>query len=148
MTASQFQAKSELLERIQRVFDREETGMLTVLTDSNRSVMMRFTRGDLTSARCRSWDVENTIEALLEAKTVKYTFTGGLPENKAPIMPSADFMAAISMGVEPLEVVNQVVDGMVTETVTEVVTQTVSDTDAEPEKPALDKRTATRMNFF
>lgn len=150
MTASQFQAKSELLERIQRVFKREETGMLTVLTDNNRSVMMRFTAGELTSARCRSWDVANTIEALLEAKTVKYTFTAGLSEDKPPIMGAQDFMDAISMGVEPLEVVNDVVDEVVTGVVTEVVTETVSDSAAEPEqeKPKLDKRTATRMNLF
>lgn len=150
MTASQFQEKAELLKRIQRVFSREESGMLTVLTDTNRSVMMRFSSGELTSARCRSWDVKNTIDAILEAKTFKYTFTGGLVEDKAPLMSAQDFMDAISVGEEPLEMVREVVDEVVTETVSEVVTETVDSAKKKPEEKigGLDKRTATRMNLF
>lgn len=143
MASSQLVPKSELFNQFRFIFMQKESGMLTLLTDNQKSVMMRFSGGELTSTRCRSWDIENTIEALLEAENVKFSYIRSRGEDKPALMPLDDFMMLVDPGGSGLLADEEVV---VPEAKPEV----------EPEPPVVpkekafevDKVTAARMNYF
>ena len=66
MGASQVVTVPELIDKLKHIILAKESCIITMLTDTRRSVLMRFSDGVLTSARCRSWEIAFTIEALLE----------------------------------------------------------------------------------
>ncbi|MGB1310813.1 MAG: hypothetical protein ACPG47_06350, partial [Leucothrix sp.] len=86
MSANQFVHKSVLFEELRTIFLEKNSAMLTLLTETKKSVLMRFSDGRLTSARCRSWEVENTIEALVEAESVKYSLMKSSAQDKPTLM--------------------------------------------------------------
>ena len=103
MATDNFVPKSELFAQLRSIFTNKESGMLTLLTESKKSVLMRFSNGELTSARCRHWEVEHTITALLEADNVKYSYMASASEDKDPLMAAEDFMMMIDPGGSGLE---------------------------------------------
>ena len=155
MAKNQLVPKSELFNQFRFIFMQKESGMLTLLTDTKKSVMMRFSDGQLTSARCRSWDIENTIEALLEAESVKFSYTRSRGEDKPMLMALEDFMMLVDPGGSGL-----LVDGdsaeLEHESVIEVAIESVlrpavesEPVNVEKEKDfEVDKVTAARMNYF
>lgn len=157
MATNQFAPKSELFSQLRSIFNQKQSGMLTLLTDAKKSVLMRFSHGELTSARCRSWEITNTIEALLEAETVKFSYISNRNgEDKPPLMAANDFMlmidpggsglvdtaqpAAVS-GAEPAAAVPDSADAAAETAEKEQKTESSSTFE-------VDKVTAARMNYF
>ena len=103
MATNDFVPKSELFAQLRSVFNNKESGMITVLTETKKSVLMRFSEGELTSARCRNWDVEHTISALLETDRVKYSYMSSAGEDKDALIAASDFMMMIDPGGSGLE---------------------------------------------
>jgi len=106
MGASQVITVPELIDKLKHIIVSKESCILTMLTDSRRSVLMRFSDGILTSARCRSWEIAFTIEALIEAKTVKLTVTSARAEDKPEVMHGEDFLNMINPGDTPIDLVS------------------------------------------
>ena len=147
MVSNQFVDKSELFELLRVIFTQGESGMLTLLTDAKKSVLMRFSKGELTSARCRSWDIENTVEAIRETKSVKYSYIHSSAEDKPQLLAAEDFM----MMVDP--------DGLGLEIEEDKLAVTQDETTDEPEEDFkvkeddqagrdVDRAIAAKMNFF
>ena len=153
MSANQFVHKSVLFEELRTIFLEKNSAMLTLLTETKKSVLMRFSEGKLTSARCRSWDIENTIEALAETETVKYSIMQSGSQDKPAIMEADAFWGMINPLGGPLEtMVNLVEEEPVLEMAEPSVNidgNVIQPEDAEEEDPlAIDKAQAAKMNFF
>jgi len=152
MATSDFVPKSELFDRLRTIFNNKESGMLTLLTDSKQSILMRFSDGELTSARCRSWELENTITALLETEMLKFSYMSSSGEDKPPMVVPNDFMMMIDPGGPGLEEgieEPEVVEEEPVESPAESQAQTeTSAEEAEEEGKHVDRAIAAKMNFI
>ena len=153
MSAGEYVPKSVLFEELRTIFLEKNSAMLTLLTETKKSVLMRFSEGRLTSTRCRSWDIENTIDALAETETVKYSLSYSSVQDKPTIMEAEAFWGMVNPLGGPLELmVKHVVepelpvepqvniDGNIIQPQTEEV--------EEEDEFAVDKAQAAKMNFF
>ena len=152
MSANQFVHKSKLFEELRTIFLEQNSAMLTLLTDTKKSVLMRFSEGRLTSARCRSWDVADTIEALAETETVKYSVMRSGVQDKATLMEADDFWGMINPMGGPLETMVKLIPepAKVSEPQVNLDGNVIQPKEAEEvEDPlAIDKAQAAKMNFF
>ena len=96
--ASQFVSKSKLIEQLREIIDTQETGFLTILTDTNRSVLLRFSEGRLTRLHCRSKEAGEAIQVLAESAMVKFTYASAPEDTEAELMPAASFLQLIDPG--------------------------------------------------
>ena len=156
MTMSQFSPKAVLMTRLREIFQKHESGLFTILTDHNRSIMLRFSAGKLLSARCRSWDIANTIDALLEAEMVKFSFAASVVEDKPELMPAKDFMFHIDPDGLPLTNNSMGTGKRLIEPVFEAPSIPVAASapeqkpasETEEDKRKLDRAVAARTNYF
>ncbi len=96
--ASQFVSKAQLLEQLREIVDTEETGFLTILTDTNRSVLLRFSEGKLTRLHCRSKEAGEAIQVLAESGMVKFTYASAPEDTEPELMPADSFLQLIDPG--------------------------------------------------
>ena len=154
MSASQFVPKSVLFEELRMIILEKNSAMLTLLTETKKSVLMRFSEGRLTSARCRSWEIENTIEALAETETVKYSLMKSSTQDKPTLMEADAFWGMINPMGGPLETMVK----LMPETKPEIeepqfnldgnVIQPKPEEPEEEDPFEVDKAQAAKMNFF
>lgn len=153
MSASQFVPKSVLFEELRTIFLEKNSAMLTLLTETKKSVLMRFSEGRLTSARCRSWEIENTIEALAETETVKYSLMKSSAQDKPTLMEAEAFWGMVNPLGGPLEMMVKTMPESkltVAEPQVNIDGNIIKSQEEEPEedKFAVDKAQAAKMNFF
>ncbi len=98
MAQSQFVPKVKLFEQLSEIIEQQETGFLTILTDSNRSVLLRFSQGKLTRLHCRSKEAGEAIQVLAESVLVKYTYASAPEDDEPELMPAASFLQLIDPG--------------------------------------------------
>ncbi len=96
--ASQFVTKADLLAQLREIIDTRETGFLTILTDTNRSVLLRFSEGRLTRLHCRSKEAGEAIQVLAESGMVKFTYASAPEDTEPEIMPADSFLQLIDPG--------------------------------------------------
>ena len=98
MAQSQFVPKSQLFRQLNEIIDRQATGLLTILTESNRSIFLRFSRGRLTRLYCRSGEAGEAIQMLAEGRMVKFTYATAPEDDEPEFMPTDSFMQLIDPG--------------------------------------------------
>ncbi|MCP4876350.1 MAG: hypothetical protein GY896_12880 [Gammaproteobacteria bacterium] len=98
MSQSQFVPKTKLFEQLGEIIGQKETGFLTILTDSNRSVLLRFSLGKLTRLHCRSKEAGEAIQVLAECSLVKYTYASAPEDDEPELMPAESFLQLIDPG--------------------------------------------------
>ncbi len=96
--ASQFVSKARLFEQLAEIIEQQETGFLTILTDTNRSVLLRFSHGKLTRLHCRSKEAGEAIQVLAESAMVKYTYASAPEDTEPELMPADSFLQLIDPG--------------------------------------------------
>lgn len=96
--ASQFVPKTRLFEQLGEIIEQQETGFLTILTDTNRSVLLRFSDGKLTRLHCRSKEAGEAIQVLAESAMVKYTYASAPEDTEPELMPADSFLQLIDPG--------------------------------------------------
>jgi len=153
MSASQFVPKSVLFEELRTIIVEKNSAMLTLLTETKKSVLMRFSEGRLTSARCRSWNVEDTIEALAETETVKYSLMSSSAQDKPTLMEADAFWGMVNPMGGPLETMIKLIPDAEPEDMAAKVNidgNVINPKDNTPEEDAfaVDKAQAAKMNFF
>lgn len=154
MSASDFVPKSVLFEELKAIMEEKNSAMLTLLTETKKSVLMRFSEGRLTSARCRSWEIENTIEALAETETVKYSLMNSVAQDKPTLMEADTFWGMINPLGGPLETMVQLMPDADEPDAAEAqvnIDGNLIQPSEEPEEEdpyAVDKAQAAKMNFF
>lgn len=98
MAQPQFVDKAQLYAQLVDIVDNQETGFLTILTDTNRSVLLRFSQGKLTRLHCRSKEAGDAIQVLAESLMVKYTYVAAPEDNEPELMPTSSFLQLIAPG--------------------------------------------------
>ncbi len=91
--------KEELIRQIRDIALRRDTGLLSIVTDSSRAVLVRFSHGNIVGAHCRTKDIGEAIGVLLEAQQVRFAYapsaSEGQREAAAALMPVATFLELI-----------------------------------------------------
>jgi hypothetical protein len=95
---AQFVPKAKLFEQLTDIIDRQETGLLTILTENNRSIFLRFSQGKLTRLHCRSGEAGEAIQMLAESAMVKYTYATAPEDSEPEFMPAGSFLQLIDPG--------------------------------------------------
>jgi hypothetical protein len=98
MAQSQFVPKVKLFAQLNEIISRQETGLLTILTDSDRSIFLRFSQGRLTRLHCRSGEAGEAIQMLAESAMFKYSYAVAPKDNEPELMPANSFMQLIDPG--------------------------------------------------
>ena len=98
MAQPQFVDKAQLFAQLVDIVDNQETGFLTILTDTNRSVLLRFSKGKLTRLHCRSKEAGDAIQVLAESAMVKYTYVAAPEDDEPELMPTSSFLQLIDPG--------------------------------------------------
>ena len=115
MAADDFKTKSELIEQLLKVVDKQATGYFTVLTENRRSVLLRFSHGQLTRLHSRSNEPGEAIQILADADLVKFSFATAPEDDHGEFMPAQSFIDLIAPGgVDQTEVDNTASGGDVT----------------------------------
>ena len=98
MAQSQFVPKAQLFRQLNEIIARQATGLLTILTETNRSIFLRFSRGRLTRLYCRSGEAGEAIQMLAEGRMVKFTYASAPEDDEPEFMPTDSFMQLIDPG--------------------------------------------------
>jgi len=95
---AQFVPKAKLFEQLNEIIGQRETGLLTILTESNRSIFLRFSQGKLTRLHCRSGEAGEAIQMLAESAMVKFTYASAPEDSEPEFMPADSFLQLIDPG--------------------------------------------------
>jgi len=98
MAQSHFVPKAELFKQLNEIIATRDTGLLTILTESNRSIFLRFSQGKLTRLYCRSGEAGEAIQMLAEGNMVKFTYAIAPEDDEPEFMPTDSFMQLIDPG--------------------------------------------------
>ena len=98
MAQSHFVPKVELFRQLNEIIATRDTGLLTILTESNRSIFLRFSQGKLTRLYCRSGEAGEAIQMLAEGSMVKFTYANAPEDDQPEFMPTDSFMQLIDPG--------------------------------------------------
>ena len=98
MAQSHFVPKVQLFNQLNEIIATRDTGLLTILTESNRSIFLRFSRGKLTRLYCRSGEAGEAIQMLAEGSMVKFTYANAPEDDQPEFMPTDSFMQLIDPG--------------------------------------------------
>ena len=95
---AQFVPKAKLFEQLKQIIGDQDTGLLTILTENNRSIFLRFSQGKLTRLHCRSGEAGEAIQMLAESAMVKYTYATAPEDSEPEFMPTDSFLQLIDPG--------------------------------------------------
>lgn len=98
MAQSHFVPKAQLFKQLNEIISTRDTGLLTILTESNRSIFLRFSQGKLTRLYCRSGEAGEAIQMLAEGSMVKFTYANAPEDEQPEFMPTDSFMQLIDPG--------------------------------------------------
>ncbi len=95
---AQFVPKVKLIEHLHQITANREPGLLTILTENNRSIFLRFSNGRLTRLHCRSGEAGEAIQMLAESNMVKFTYATAPEDDQSELMPADSFLQLIDPG--------------------------------------------------
>lgn len=95
MVAEKFVHKQHLISQVQQAVLTQESAFFSILTDMKRSVLLRFSMGQLIHSYCRSRDVTKAIEAINECEQLKFTRSSGTLKEAPEVMRADVFLEAI-----------------------------------------------------
>jgi len=98
MAQSNFVPKVQLFRQLNEIIATRDTGLLTILTETNRSIFLRFSQGKLTRLYCRSGEAGEAIQMLAEGSMVKFTYANAPEDDEPEFMPTDSFMQLIDPG--------------------------------------------------
>lgn len=96
--ATQFEPKEQFVKLLRKIAADGESGVLSVVTDAQRSVVLRFLDGRLTHAMARAKDVREAAQVLAQAKGFRFNFAAGRGESRQELIPAEDFIRLIEGG--------------------------------------------------
>jgi hypothetical protein len=100
MADPQFVAKDHLVVLIKDVIQKKETGLLSILTDTKRSVLLKFSDGILIHSYCRTRDIGDVVQVINESSLVKFNLVQIPPESGIEVMPGDVLLQLLSAGLD------------------------------------------------
>ncbi|MFA9420302.1 MAG: hypothetical protein ACERLB_09145 [Gammaproteobacteria bacterium] len=98
MASTQFISKKKLIAVFRKIADAKGTGLVSILTDTQRAVLLKFSRGKLIHAYSRSREIEVVVQVLIETDFVKFGFTSVPVENQPELIPINTFIEMLESG--------------------------------------------------
>ncbi len=92
MASTQFISKKKLIAVIRKIADAKGTGLVSILTDTQRAVLLKFSRGKLIHAYSRSREIAVVVQVLIETEFLKFSFTSVPVENQPELIPIDTFI--------------------------------------------------------
>ena len=101
MANTQFISKKKLIAALRKIGEAKVTGLISILTGSQRAVLLKFSRGKLIHAFSRSRDISVVIQVLLATEHVKFSFTQVPVEDQPELMPLDMLIEILESGGSP-----------------------------------------------
>ena len=98
MANTQFVSKTQLIILIKDIVREKKTGLISILTDTNRSVLLKFSEGRIIHSYSRSRDVGDVIQVLNESQSLKLTFAQIPAENAPELIPGEVLIQLLEAG--------------------------------------------------
>ena len=98
MADTQFVSKSRLISLIKKAVSGQKTGLISVLTDTQHAVLLKFAEGKLIHSYSRGRDIGAVIQILNECFSVKFNFAPIPMENASELMPIDTFIQLMEAG--------------------------------------------------
>jgi hypothetical protein len=93
---------AELLEDIRQKVNQQQTGLYSIATDQNLSVLIGLTRGDVTRLHCRAMPPMAVIDVLKNSQTYRLRFMPASEDTDSIIMSGQKFLEELeSAGSSP-----------------------------------------------
>lgn len=100
MASDQLVPKDALIRQMREIALRNDTGLLSVVTDTGRAVLVRFSKGKIVGAHSRTKDIGEAVTVLLQAQNVRFAYVPSTSEGKregiAELMPVGAFIEGIA----------------------------------------------------
>ncbi len=93
-------SKNQLVDLIKQIVETEDTGLISILTNTNHAVLMKFFEGKLIHIHSRTRDISDVIQVLNESEWVKFKFANITMENLSELMPVNTFLDLIDSGID------------------------------------------------
>ena len=95
MAETQYGSKRQLIALIRRVVGEQQTGLVSILTDTKHAVILKFFEGRLIHLHSRTREIEDVVQVLNECEWVKFKFASVTMENRPEFMPIETFLQLI-----------------------------------------------------
>ena len=99
MAGSQFEDKDRFISFIKDVIRNRETGLVSILTESERSIVLKFSQGVLIHSYSRIRDIVEVIKLISESNRIKFDLTPIPAENGTEILPGTLLLELLETGV-------------------------------------------------
>ena len=89
---AEFVPRDQLVALIKRIFLRQESCVVTVVTEQEHNVVIGFSDGRLTRLTSRGQDTAQIVAWIRESNTLKFGVTGTVSDGEPDLMPVSDFL--------------------------------------------------------
>lgn len=72
--ATDFVPKQQLVDRIRQIKEKRESGVLSITTESGRSVILRFLEGRVTHSNAKGKGLQESMQVLAQSPTLQFSF--------------------------------------------------------------------------
>ena len=97
MAKTQNVSKGQLVKLMREIVDAQETGLISILTNTRHAVLMKFFGGKLIHIHSRTRDIGDVIQVLNESDWVKFKFTRMPMDDLPEFMPMTTFLDLIEV---------------------------------------------------
>lgn len=98
MASSQFVEKSQFIAFIKDIILSKKTGLVSILTESKRSVLLKFSQGVLIHSYSRSKDIGDVIQIINESDRIKFDIAPIPAEKGNEILPGKILLQLLQTG--------------------------------------------------
>jgi len=98
MADTLFISKNQLISLIRKVVGAQKTGLISILTDTQHAVLLKFAEGKMIHSYSRGRDIGDVIQVLNECNFVKFNFAPIHMENAPELMPIVNFIQLLEAG--------------------------------------------------
>ena len=97
MAKTQNVSKGQLVKLMREIVGAQETGLISILTNTRHAVLMKFFAGKLIHIHSRTRDIGDVIQVLNESDWVKFKFTRMPMDDLPEFMPMTTFLDLIEV---------------------------------------------------
>ena len=98
MAGSQFVEKNQFIAFIEDVIENRKTGLVSILTEHKRSILLKFSQGILIHSYSRSRDIGDVIQVINESARIKFDIAPIPVEEGNEILPGTILLQLLQTG--------------------------------------------------
>ncbi len=90
--------KQELVAEIRQIVASQNSGVVSIVTDAQRSIVLRFLDGKLTHCNARGKGINGALDLLSQSTSLRFNFVAARGESRGELMPAGEFASLIEAG--------------------------------------------------